>query len=157
MMSSYLVGGTKYSWQRAPSGGGRNVLLAGTWLVSRVLRPVLTGLYIYRLSYPRSRWTYYMSTEKDSVLGVHRTRRGWSIADHTTEKPGSNQGALLRAALIPALTEEADRNQIVVRAIAASRKQAESYMNEIPGMECRGLGSLGGYRLVREPQQKPKP
>ena len=99
----------------------------------------------------RSAARYYLSPERDAVLAIVATRRGWSIEDHMSVRPGEKRGKALRALLLPALRAQADAAGVVIYTTAASEKLAKEYAAELPGLVDVGPGMPRGRMLRRKP------
>ncbi|WP_343320538.1 hypothetical protein AAFM46_16775 (plasmid) [Arthrobacter sp. TMP15] len=107
--------------------------------------PLLAVLQITLVYRPGAR--YYMSAERDAVIAIGTTRKGWHVSDHASAAPGTGQGKRLRAALLPHLTEHARNNRIAIHATAANAKLAALYAAELPGLEDTGPGFPRGRKL----------
>lgn len=82
-----------------------------------------------------------MSAERNAVIAISATRKGWHVSDHASAGPGTGQGKRLRAALLPHLTEYARNNPIAIHATAANAKLAAIYATELPGLKGVGVGA----------------
>lgn len=94
---------------------------------------------------------YYMSPERNAVLGIVAKRGAWHIVDHVAAQPGHRQGKALRDRLIAPLTIAADSAGIEVCTVAANRTLADQYMAQVPGMVDVGRGIPRGRKLRRPP------
>lgn len=150
MLVRWMITGLRHGSTK--STGPRKVLLSALTLLLVVLFWPMAGLFACRIGSARSRWVYYASPQRDAVIGVHRTRRGWFIGDHMTPSPRAGTGAALRSVLIPPLLEVVDGAGVTVRTVATSSRQAADYLAEIPGLIDDGPAPLGGRRLRRPPQ-----
>ncbi|MDO5753208.1 hypothetical protein [Arthrobacter sp.] len=84
--------------------------------------PLLAVMQITLIHRPTA--TYYMSAERDAVIAISTTRKGWHVSDHGSAAPGTAQGKNLRTALLPHLTEQARSDNISIHATAANAKLA---------------------------------
>jgi hypothetical protein len=115
------------------------------WPTAPVLLPIQAAL----ITSHRTR--YYMTPQRDAVLAVIATRRGWKVENHATARPGTGQGRALRALVIPALLVVADNHHVPILATAANDNLAAMYAAELPGLVDVGRGVPRGRRLRRRP------
>ena len=88
-----------------------------------------------------------MSPERDAVIAISTTSKGWHVSDHASAAPGTGQGKKLRTALLPHLMEQGQINNIPIHATAANAKLAAVYAAELPGLEDVGAGFPRGRKL----------
>lgn len=144
-ISKWMVVGIWYGmrhgtfWGRIASYG-----MALPALMSLILLPSLVYVLMRR---PAAR--YYMSPNKDAVLGITARRGEWRIADHVSAKPGTGQGKALRDLIVAPLTAAADRAGVEVCTVAATQQLADQYMGAVPGLVDVGRGQLRGRKLRR--------
>lgn len=135
-------------------GAGRalSALLALLWWPFAVplLLPAQAALVARRSA------RYYMSPERDAVLAVAATGKGWHIEDHATARPGTGRGRALRTVVLPELYEAADGARVAVYATAATAALAANYTAEYPQLVDVGRGYPRGRRMRREPQPAPQ-
>lgn len=103
------------------------------------------------ISVYRTGTVYYMSTEKDAVLAISVTRKGWHVGNHSSALPGTGQGKKLRLKLFPYVAQEAQSNNIPIYTTAANKKLAASYKEELPALEDTGPGFPRGRKLSTHP------
>lgn len=138
-------------WHGARAGHGAGRVMAGLLVVLWWVEvPLIVPLQLYRMSRGHAR--YYLSAERDAVLAVVTTRKGWHVQDHLSARPGRGQGKALRARILPELLYSADELAVRIYATAATAKLAARYINDLPGLVDVGRGVLGGRRLCREPR-----
>lgn len=94
---------------------------------------------------------YYMASQRDAVLGIRRTCRGWHVTEHSSSRPGTAQGKALRSLLLPHLVRVADGQQITIHVRAANKKLAARYAAELPGLTDVGHGWPRGRKMERPP------
>ena len=137
-------------WYGVRHGGVRGRLLslfiAITWWPAL---PVAVALQAHLVARPHAR--YYLSPERDAVIAVVATREGWHIEDHIAARPGTGQGAALRALVLPRLLDHADAEQITIHTTAANETLAARYAAELPGLRDVGRGRPRGRRMRRDP------
>ena len=130
------------------SAGGR--LLSGVlWLGWWPTFPLLVIVQALLLGSRRSR--YYLSPDREAVLAIRATRWGWLVQDHQSRRPGTGAGRALRAQLMPALVDAADRESVAIYTTAANPRLATLYTAELPGLVDVGRGWPRGRRLHRAP------
>lgn len=96
---------------------------------------------------------YYMSPERDAVLAVVATGKGWHVEDHATARPGTGRGRALRALVLPELCQAADAGRVPIYTTAATAALAAGYASEHPELVDVGRGWPRGRRMRREPHQ----
>jgi hypothetical protein len=139
-------------WHGARRGPRRllNLAYALTWWAAYPLLAVIQPLRVVLL--PRAgRRRYYISAQRDALLGIVATRRGWYVLDHVTQRPGRGRGHALRAVVIPALLPFLDEHQIVLYAAAAGPGIAAAFIDDVPGLRVDGRDLLGRVRVARRP------
>ena len=94
--------------------------------------PLLAVLQIALVYRPGA--MYYMSTQRDAVIAITTTRKGWHVSDHASAAPGTGQGKKLRAALFPHLIEQARNSNIPIHATAANAKLPPSTQQSYPDL-----------------------
>lgn len=114
------------------------------------LVPVALAAQLARTTRPWVR--YYMSLRRDAVIAVGVRNGCWYVEDHASAKPGSGQGRALRAVVLPALCTAADDAGVAIEAVALSKRLAQLYCNEVPGLADQGSAPIRGRRLRREPR-----
>lgn len=123
-----------------------SLVCALMWWLCYPLRAVLQIVLVYR---PKAR--YYMSAERDAVIAISATRKGWHVSDHASATPGTGQGKKLRAELLPHLADQARTSNITINATAANKNLAALYKAELPGLEDVGPGFPRGRKLRTYP------
>lgn len=73
------------------------------------LLPIIATIQFYEVA--RTTTRFYMSVERDAILGVHANRHGWHVIDHAAARPGSGRGHALRQMVFPALAAAADHQE----------------------------------------------
>ncbi|MFB9075256.1 hypothetical protein ACFFX0_30420 [Citricoccus parietis] len=129
---------------RVLSGAGFGLVLA-CWPV--LCAPALACL----VQLTRRNARYYMTPQRDAVLGIAATPQGWRVEDHASSKPGGRRGAPLRTLVLADLIEAADSQGIAIYATAADDSLAEAYRTELPDMVIAGKGWPRGTKLYRAP------
>lgn len=94
---------------------------------------------------------YYVDPAGTAVLAITGHRNRWSIGDHASAKPGSEQGKSLRQLLLPTLTAYADAHAIAITANAAVPALATGYAEDLPGLLDVGRALPRGRKMRREP------
>lgn len=121
-----------------------------TWWAAYPLLAVIQPVRVVLL--PRAgRRRYYISAQRDALLGIVATRRGWHIIDHVTQRAGSGRGHALRALIIPALLPFLDEHQIALYAEAAAPCLSAAFADDVAGLQAGGRDLLGRVRVVRLP------
>ena len=113
------------------------------------LLPLIVTVQFYEVSKGTTR--FYMSVERDAILGVHANRHGWHVIDHAAARPGCGRGHALRQTVFSPLTAEADRYGITILATAVNQQLASHYIKDVPGLVDVGPAPHGRRRLVRKP------
>lgn len=116
------------------------------WLVL----PITVAVQAYVMNRPDRR--YYLSRERDALLGIVATPEGWNMADHVTARTGTGRGRALRQLVFPELCAAADVAGIAIFTTAAHKRLAAEYSAELPGMVDIGRGYPRGRRLRRAPE-----
>ena len=111
---------------------------------------MIVTIQFYEVSKGTTR--FYMSVERDAILGVHANRHGWHVIDHAAAIPGSGRGHALRQTVFSPLTAAADRYGITIRATAVNQQLAAHYIKDLPGLIDVGPAPHGRRRLVRRPE-----
>ena len=114
------------------------------------LLPVALAAQLARTTRPWVR--YYLSTQRDAVIAVGVKQGCWYVEDHASSDPGSGQGRVLRAIVLPVLCEAADIAGVAIEAIALSERLARLYQAEVPGLRDKGRAGFRGRSLRREPR-----
>lgn len=122
------------------------LVVAGT-----VMMPLLVLVQLWFVHRPASR--YYMSQQRDAILGFTATRGGWCGSDHAVQHIGAGQGQALRQLVSGPVREHLDGYQLRLTMTAANDQVAAIYQREFPGLVDLGRGFPRGRRLRRDPQQ----
>lgn len=138
--------GGKSCWR-----GSLRSVRGDAWFAGWVLAVPLS-LPVQLFSVARRKARYYMSPERDAVLAIVATSKGWKIGDHLSATQGTGRGAALRSILLPELSALADRDQLTIHAAAAHPKLAARYTAELPGLTDVGRAWPRGRKLHRPPQ-----
>lgn len=125
-----------------------SLILALSWWPAYVL---LVSVQLVVVGWPASR--YYMSSERDAVIALVATRRdSWIVFDHICARPGSGRGRDLRRAVFMAAREVADERGVSIETTAVSRRIAEIYAADLPGLVDIRPAFPRGRRMRREPR-----
>lgn len=116
-----------------------------------LMMPLLVLVQLWFVHRPATR--YYMSQQRDAVLGFTATRGGWCGSDHAVQHIGAGQGHALRQHISGPIREHLDQHQLRLTMTAANDQVAAIYQREFPGLVDLGRGFPRGRRLCREPQQ----
>ena len=87
--------------------------------------------------------------QRDAVLGVVATNKGWHVTDHVTTRTGTGRGRPLRALVLPELRAAADAAGIPIYTTAAHERLAAEYSAELPGLVDVGRARPRGRKLRR--------
>jgi hypothetical protein len=125
------------------------LVLALLWWPAYVLLLVVQLVVIV---WPASR--YYMTVDRDAVIAVIGTSRNcWIVFDHMSACPGVGSGRDLRRVVFAMLCEAADERGIVIETTAVTRRVAEIYRMDLPGVGIAGTAFPRGKRMRREPDR----
>lgn len=113
------------------------------------LAPILPTLQ--RRIMTRSTSVYYLSSNRDAVLGIQTSPTTWTLVDHVTQHPGSGAGKRLRQLLWPSITEALTTAGVELHIVAANDKLASLYQAECPGLVNHGPHRPRGVLLIRSP------
>lgn len=109
----------------------------------------LASIAILTVVHHRTRRTY-LTPERDAWITVQATRDEWRVVDHVAQHIGTGAGRRLRLAVARTLLPYADENGIAITAVAISRRTAQLYLDDLPGLRIvrrRGFW----YHLRRDP------
>lgn len=141
----YRHGTTKGSWVRRRVAGA---LFLGWWAMA----PAMLALQFWMTARRSTR--YYCDPADTTVLAITGHRNHWSIGDHASAKPGSQQGRRLRQLLLPTLTAYADAHGIAITANAAVPALVTRYAEDLPGLHDVGRALPRGRKMRREPARQ---
>lgn len=130
--------------------GGERAFSTFLVIVGWLVFPLTIAVQAVELHSPNRR--YYLSRERDAVLGVVATGKGWYVTDHVTVSTGTGRGRALRALVLPELRAAADAAGIAVYTTAAHERLAAEYVAELPGLVDVGRGTIRGRKLRRAPE-----
>ena len=134
---------------RRGRGAGRlfsAFLALAWWPALPLLLPVQAAL----IARPNAR--YYMSPQRDAVLAVVATTKGWHVEDHAAAHPGTGAGRALRALVLPQLGQAADAAQVPIYTTAATAALSAGYTAEHPELVDVGRGYPRGRQMRRAPR-----
>ncbi|MGY0541385.1 hypothetical protein ACW14X_27985 [Nocardioides sp. YJ-D4] len=79
-------------------------------MAGAVMLPLLVLVQLWSVHRPASR--YYMSQQRDAILGFIATRDGWRGSDHAVQNIGAGQGHALRQQVSGPIRAHLDQHQL---------------------------------------------